>query len=160
MRYVTFAIVLGLCQEVFRANGGTRPIIQCLEFLDAAGRIVSENGSHSCVPQDPLAWRERPIDHRHPCSPLGRQSAGHPPRSPLSRCRSTSGQRNERPTDLQSRQSTIDITFMAELNPKLYMVTGMLWDLSRATANGHLSTVVDSALIGHAMEPRAPCGLF
>jgi hypothetical protein len=30
----------------------------------------------------------------------------------------------------------------------LYAIAGMLWSLSRAAANGHLSTVVDSALIG------------
>ncbi|MGY3116177.1 VIT1/CCC1 family predicted Fe2+/Mn2+ transporter [Bradyrhizobium sp. S3.14.4] len=30
----------------------------------------------------------------------------------------------------------------------LYALAGMLWNLSRAAANGHLLTVVDSALIG------------
>ncbi|WP_247356106.1 hypothetical protein [Bradyrhizobium sp. 160] len=30
----------------------------------------------------------------------------------------------------------------------LYTVAGMLWNLSRAAANGHLLTVVDTALIG------------
>src|SRR5262249_16471145 len=86
-----------------RTNGGTRPTIEGLEFLEAARGIIEETVDHG-PPQEPSPGRERTAYHR--CSRLALcwQSPRYTDRvsQALSRCGGALGRRIERPIDLRS----------------------------------------------------------